>query len=61
MKTHASDIAAGPRQARDQAVPDRIAAGCKDNRNRRGRGLGAQRRKGVADDHGDRPIDQTGN
>ena len=37
-----------------------IAAGREDNRNRRGRGLGRQRRRVVPDDHGHRPANQFG-
>ena len=38
------DVAARPVEAGDEADPDRVAAEREDNRNRRGRGLGRERR-----------------
>ena len=47
-KAHAGDVAARPVEAGDEAVPDRIAPGREDDRNRRGRGLGRERRNGCS-------------
>ena len=57
-KTHARDVAARPVEAGDEAAPDRIAPGREDDRHRRGRGLGRERRNVVPDDHGHRPANQ---
>ena len=57
-KAHARDIAARPVEAGDEAVPDRVAPGRKDDRHRRGCGLGRERRRGIADDHSHRPANQ---
>jgi hypothetical protein len=45
-------VDARPTQADDQVVPDRSAAACEHDRDRRGRGrLGRKCRRGVRDDH----------
>ena len=41
------DVATWPVEAGDEAVADRIAAGCEDDRDRRGCGLGRNCRRGV--------------
>src|SRR5262249_53341995 len=41
------DVAARPVEAGDEAVPDWVAAGCEDDRYRRGCGLGCNCRQGV--------------
>src|SRR5262245_35158868 len=51
-----SDVAAGPVEVGDEAVPDRVAPGHKDDRHRRGCGLGCDRRRGIADDQGYLPA-----
>src|SRR5262249_54508324 len=51
-----SDVAARPVEAGDEANPDRVAPGHKDDRHRRGYGLGRERRRGIADDQGYLPV-----
>src|SRR5262249_54232372 len=45
-----------PVEAGDEANPDRVAPGHKDDRHRRGYGLGRERRRGFADDQGYLPM-----
>ena len=45
-----------PVEAGDEAIPDRVAPGRKDDRHRRGCGLGRERRRGIADDQGYLPA-----
>ena len=57
----ARDVAARPIEAGDEAVPDRVAPGCKDDRHRRGCGLGHQcRRSAEGRDHGHLTMNQFG-
>src|SRR5262249_45585340 len=44
------DVATWPVEVGDEASPDRVAPGRKDDRHRRGCGLGRERRRGIADD-----------
>ena len=50
------DVATGPVEAGDEANPDRVDPGHKDDRYCRGCGLGRERRRGIADDHGYLPA-----
>jgi hypothetical protein len=50
------DVATGPVEAGDEAIPDRVAPGHKYDRHCRGRGLGRERRRGIADDQGYLPA-----
>ena len=56
------DVAARPVEAGDKASFDRVAADREDDRNRRGRRLGRERRSGAAgrDDHGHLAANQIG-
>jgi hypothetical protein len=56
IKDNARNVAARPVEARDEAVPDWIAPGPEDYRNRRGCGFGRERRRSVPDDHGHLPA-----
>src|ERR1043166_3280610 len=51
-KDQARDVAPRPVEACNEAVPDRVAPGRKDDRHRRGCGPGRERRRGVPDDYG---------
>jgi hypothetical protein len=59
-KTHASHVAARPRNAVDEMCPDRIAADCEDDGDRSGCRLGGQHRRRAAtgEDHGNAALDQ---
>src|SRR5262249_3452786 len=59
-KGHARDVAARAVQAGDEATRDRVEPGRKDDRQRRGDGLGCEGRIVVPDDHGRLPADQIG-
>src|SRR5262245_2518471 len=61
-KIDARRVAAGPGEAGDKAQPDRVFRDGKDDRDRRGCGLGRQRRVGTSgrDDHGDLSANQFG-
>src|SRR5262245_19126854 len=59
-KIDARRVAAGTGEASDKTEPDRVFRNGKDDRDRRGSGLGRQRRVGTSgcDDHGDLPANQ---
>ena len=58
---HAREVAAWPVQAGDKSKLDRVAAGQEDDRNRRGRRLGRQRRRSAArGNHGHLTTNQIG-
>ena len=57
-KDDARDIAARPVEAGDEAQRDGVAPVRKDDRHRRGCGLGRERRNSIADDDGHGPADQ---
>ena len=59
-KRHTGDISAGPVEARDKALLDRITAPSEDDRNRRRRGLGHEGRRGGRNDHSRLVADQFG-
>src|SRR5262249_7227547 len=61
-KIDARRVAVGPGEAGDEAQPDRVFRDGKDDRDRRGCGLGRQRRVGTSgrDDHGDLSANQFG-
>src|SRR5262249_20144343 len=46
------DVAARPVEVGDEAIPDRVAPGHKDDRHRCHCGLGCERSRGIADDQG---------
>jgi hypothetical protein len=50
------DVAAGPVEPGDETKFDWVAPSRKDDRHRRGCGLGRQGRRGIADDHGYLPA-----
>ncbi len=59
-ETHAGHVAAGPVEAADQPVHDRIAASPEYDRHRRGGGLGRERRIDIRDNDRHRQADQLG-
>ena len=59
-KAHARDVAARAVQAGNEATRDWVEPGRKDDRQRRGYGLGCEGRIVVPDDHGRLPADQIG-
>ena len=56
-KAHARDVAVRAVQAGDEATRDWVEPGRKDDRQRRGHGLGCEGRIVVPDDHGRLPAD----